>query len=224
MLCEFCEEFHHPFSSRFGQIYAPFVKNRVVARRGNFVAMPTIGQLFPGSLLVMPMTHVETMASLPESALLDLAAFITDLETVIGQNDPVIAFEHGAHCTTGGGCGVYHAHLHLVPVPIPVSIDDLLLNKEDLQFSKLATSISTGLQSLMSSPEYLLFRDCDYRVRFLELSTLSHKRYPSQYFRRALVEHFSLDHSWDWRTYQEPEQYLYDTINMFRNANVSLCK
>lgn len=224
MVCEFCDEFRHPLNSRFAQIYAPLVNNRVVAQRGNLVAMPTIGQLFPGSLLVMPMTHVETMASLPESALLDLSTFITDLEMVIGQNGPVIAFEHGARCITGGGCGVYHAHLHLVAVPTPVSIDDLLPNKEDLQFSKLATSISTGIQSLISSSEYLLIRDCDYRVRFLELSTLSHKRYPSQYFRRALAEHFSLDHSWDWRTYQEPEQYLYDTINMFRNANVSLCK
>ncbi|MBA7656390.1 hypothetical protein ES703_64314 [subsurface metagenome] len=224
MPCEFCDEFRHPFNSRFAQIYAPLVKNRVVAQRGNLVAMPTIGQLFPGSLLVMPMSHVETMASLPESALLDLSTFITDLEMVIGQNSPVIAFEHGARCITGGGCGVYHAHLHLVPVPTPVSIDDLLPNKEDLQFSKLATSISTGLQSLMSSPEYLLFRDCDYRVRFLELSTLSHKRYPSQYFRRALAELFNLDRSWDWRTYQEPEQYLFETINMFRDANVSLCK
>lgn len=224
MLCEFCDEFCHPFNSRFAQIYAPLVKSRVVAQRGNLVAMPTIGQLFPGSLLVMPMTHVETMASLPESALLDLPTFITDLEMVIGQNSPVIAFEHGARCITGGGCGVYHAHLHLIAVPNPVSIDDLLPNKEDLQFSKLATSISTGLQSLVSSSEYLLVRDCDYRVRFLELSTSSHKRYPSQYFRRALAELFNLDRSWDWRTYQEAEQYLLDTINMFRNANVSVCK
>lgn len=224
MLCEFCDEFRHPFNSRFAQIYTPLVKNRVVARRGDLVAMPTIGQLFPGSLLVMPMTHVETMASLPESALLDLSTFITNLEMVIGQNGPVIAFEHGARCITGGGCGVYHAHLHLVPVPTPVSIDDLLPTKEDLQFSKLATSVSSGLQSLVSSSEYLLIRDCDYRVRLLDLSTLSHKRYPSQYFRRALVEFFNLDRLWDWRIYQEPEQYLFDTMNMFRNANVSLCK
>jgi len=116
MPCEFCDEFRNPFNSRFAQIYAPLVKNRVVAQRGNLVAMPTIGQLFPGSLLVMPMTHVETMALLPESALLDLSTFITDLEMVIGQNGPVIAFEHGARCITSGGCGVYHAHLHLVAV------------------------------------------------------------------------------------------------------------
>ncbi len=141
MLCEFCEEFRHPWRSRFAQVHAPVVTDRVVERRGDLVAMPTIGQLFPGSLLVLPTTHVETMASLPENAMLDLAPFVTDLESTIGRNGPVIAFEHGACCISGGGCGIYHAHLHLVPVPVRVSIDDLLPTDERSCSFKLAFSL-----------------------------------------------------------------------------------
>ncbi len=224
MLCEFCEEFHHRCRSRFAQIYAPFVKDRVVARHGIFVAMPTMGQLFPNSLLVLPASHVETMASLPASELSDLTTFLTALEKVIGQNRPVVAFEHGARCTTGGGCGIYHAHVHLVAVPAHVSVDDLLPPEMDSRSYRSASSFIAGLRDLRSSPEYLIVRDSNYLIRFVDISLSSGKRYPSQYFRRVLTEFFKLDHPWDWRRYQGPEQYLFDTINMFRNANVSLCK
>ncbi len=100
MYCEFCEELRDSSHSRFAGIYAPFLADRVVARHGSLVAMPTIGQLFRGSLLIVPMTHHETMASLPQRAMADLAPFLTDLESVIGPNEPMIAFEHGAHLET----------------------------------------------------------------------------------------------------------------------------
>ncbi len=224
MLCEFCEEFRYPSHSRFARIYAPSLEDRLVARRGNLVAMPTIGQLFRGSLLILPTTHVETMASLPESAMLDLAPFLTDLESVIGRNGPVIAFEHGARCISGGGCGIYHAHLHLVPLSAPVSVDDLLPAEECSHSFERAPSLSGGLRNLRSSPEYLLVRDTDSRVRFIDLSSSPGARYPSQYFRRTLAERFNLDRPWDWRMFEEPEQYVFDTVGMFETANVSLSK
>ena len=224
MNCEFCDEFRYPASSRFAQIYAPHAVDRVVAQRGNLVAMPTIGQLFPGSLLVMPITHTETMASLPEDEVFQLSSFISELEAVIGRDGPVIAIEHGARCETGGGCGIYHAHLHLVPVPTSVSVADLLPMEIDSDSYKTAPSLSAGLCALRSSPEYLIARDSARQVRFIESPSSLGKRYPSQYFRRILTDLFDLDGSWDWRTYQEPEQYVFETINMFRSADVSLCK
>src|SRR5712692_2481218 len=60
--CEFCLELESPAESRFGQIYGSLVNSRIVDRLGNYVAIPTIGQLLKGSLLILPGDHVETMA------------------------------------------------------------------------------------------------------------------------------------------------------------------
>lgn len=224
MFCEFCDELLNPFNSRFAKIYSPTANNRVVAQCGNLIAMPTIGQLFPGSLLVMPMTHVETMASLPENEISQLPSFISDLETVIYHYGPVVAFEHGARCETGGGCGIYHAHLHLVPVPNRISVTDILPTAVNSDPFRSAVSLIDGLRSLRHSFEYLIARDSKHNVKFIESTTSLAGQYPSQYFRRRLTELFDLRCSWDWRTYHQPEQHLFDTINIFRNANVSLCK
>lgn len=223
MFCEFCSEFRKPSISRFGQVYRTYADDRIVAQCGDLVAMPTIGQLFPGSLLVLPKFHTETMSSLPNAMLQELEVFLADLVAVISQNGPVISFEHGARCTTGGGCGIYHAHMHIVPLPMEVSIDELLPSNDDLQAFKAVSSLSEGLYMLRSSPEYLIVRDSEYNVRFADIQSLS-GHYPSQYFRRVLSELFNLEDSWDWRNYNTPEQYLLDTIEMFRNPDVSLCK
>ena len=224
MNCDFCDEFKCNVNSRFAQIYAPHAVNREVARSGDLVAMPTIGQLFPGSLLIMPLTHIETMSSLTEDEMLQLSSFISDLETVISHDKPVIAFEHGARCETGGGCGIYHAHLHLVPVPHHIFATDLLPIGIDSKPLSSAVSLVDGLRSLRHSLEYLIVRDSKHNVKFIESTTSLAGQYPSQYFRRRLTELFDLRCSWDWRTYQEPEQYLLETINMFKDTNVSVCK
>ena len=224
MDCDFCDELRRPDNSRFAEIYASYTTNRVVARFGNLVAMPTIGQLFPGSLLIIPITHIETMSSLREDEMSQLSSFINDLEAAISHEGPVIAFEHGARCETGGGCGIYHAHLHLVPVPNHISVTDLLPIGIDSEPFNSAISIVDGLCTLRYSSEYLIVRDSQKNVRFIESLTSFGKQYPSQYFRRRLTELFNLHCSWDWRTYQEPEQYVFETINMFKDTNVSLCK
>ncbi len=61
-------------------------------------------------------------------------------------------------------------------------------------------------------------------MRFIDLSSSPGMRYPSQYFRRTLAERFNLNRPWDWRNYEEPEQYVLDTVAMFESANVPLSK
>ena len=62
--CEFCIELGGRPGARFADIY-PQLRSRVVAREGGLVVLPTLGQLFPGSLLLMPERHYETCADLP---------------------------------------------------------------------------------------------------------------------------------------------------------------
>src|SRR5438094_806896 len=110
--CEFCDELADPRSSRFGWIYAGKVHSRIIFNQDGFVVMPTLGQLFMGSLLILPSEHFETMAQLPASRVKSLVALLTQIERRMQPLGRPVLFEHGAKCSTGSGCGIYHAHMH----------------------------------------------------------------------------------------------------------------
>ena len=221
MTCEFCEELSNPESSRFAKMYASaFLENRILAQHGEFIAIPTIGQLFPGSLLILTKSHIETMSTISEANAVDLKIFISNIEKIIGHDREVILFEHGAKCFTGGGCGIYHAHMHLVPLPYHISADTLLVSETDSVSFKTETSLSAALHNLQTSSEYLLVRDSKYKLKYVDISALSIKKYPSQYFRKIICESFDLDRPWDWRKYADQEEYVFQTIEMFRSSNV----
>src|SRR5580693_3870002 len=61
--CEFCSELFDSPDTRFGNLYGASVRRTVLDENG-FVALPTIGQLFEASMLVLPKIHVERMADL----------------------------------------------------------------------------------------------------------------------------------------------------------------
>jgi diadenosine tetraphosphate (Ap4A) HIT family hydrolase len=215
MDCEFCQELRQPKTSRFHGIYGGISDHRVVARRGKLIALPTLGQIFPGSLLILPFDHVERMAAAPHDVLTDVWSFVSDLEHVIAPSGKTVLFEHGASCATGGGCGIYHAHLHLVPVPGPVLVSDVL--------PPVATTTLTpaaALDELRQANEYLLFRDTADMVGRLDLSNDA-GTYPSQYFRRELARHFGLSQPWDWRSYSHRETWLLDCVELFGTSDVS---
>src|ERR1035441_9508049 len=115
--CEFCEEFFENENSRFALAYAGAAKARIISKQGGMLVLPTLGQLFSGSLLIMPQPHFETTADLPKrelDACLHLVSAFTARLYPFGK--PVV-FEHGARAGTGRACGIYHAHVHLVPLP-----------------------------------------------------------------------------------------------------------
>lgn len=200
--CEFCCEFGGDPRARFSQEYGGLVSSRIVAREGGFVAMPTIGQLLPGSLLILPQRHFHTCAH----AQVDLGA--ADLTRLVeracralqpfGQS---LVFEHGARPHTGGACGVYHAHLHIVPVPEAVVLGELLPPR-----ATTAVSLAEALQANEGADEYLLARDTNGQVGYLGLLPKDREHYPSQYLRRFLVRRFALSCPWDWREYIGPER------------------
>lgn len=177
--------------------------------------MPTIGQIFAGSLLVLPVEHWERFSDLPDQDLEDLPAFLDRLmQSSLGTNSQnVVMFEHGAQSTSLGGCGIYHAHIHIVPVPDRVEWQEVLPEG-------LATpAFVPAIRQLRSSAEYLIFRDTQGEIAYSECS--ENFTYGSQYFRRVLAQHFGVSSPWDWRTYTESEKSLVDTILHFEDADVS---
>ena len=124
--CEFCSEFQDVRSSRFGQLYVPHLSSRVVSWSADLALMPTLGQLFKGSMLVVPYSHFETISRMPIGLQQEILGAVASLELGLNGIGKVIVFEHGATSSTRLGCGIYHAHLHVVPVPDRITYRSVL--------------------------------------------------------------------------------------------------
>lgn len=214
--CEFCSEFSNPIDSRFGKIYGSAV-SRTVFKENGFVVLPTIGQLFEGSMLVLPDEHIERIADLDETRMDQCLQIVEAISRRVSSLGNPIIFEHGARATTGGGCGIFHAHFHIVPSPLKeksASMRDLMPSCDQ---AISASSLKDALQRLKSIDEYLLLRDTEGQVVFLEVTSEIKPSIPSQYFRQSLVSHYKLSIPWDWRAYGF-EKRLLSTINHFRSS------
>lgn len=85
----------------------------------HFVVVASKGAFLPGWLMIVPKTHVLSMAELGDDhsdELEELIASVRELQQPVFGSPTM--FEHGASVPgTSFGCGIDHAHLHLVPLP-----------------------------------------------------------------------------------------------------------
>lgn len=204
--CEFCAELSER-SQRFKKVYGALASNRIVARTDRFVAIPTLGQLFAGSILLLPIDHVETCANLAPDARKELGELAEQMVAKVRQFGEPIQFEHGSTENRNGACGIYHAHLHIVPLP-----EMTLASTIFPEYSSSAADIQGAWECLQDSQEYLLVAAAGQTV-YRDLSD-SPKMFPSQFFRRRIVEHFRLGAPWDWRQYTEIEPALLRTLEL----------
>lgn len=196
--CEFCAEFQADGPARFRSMYNGFTNHRIIARTDRFVAVPTLGQLFEGSVLVLPIAHVETCAALDDSEREEMLGLVNHMVARARANGSPVVFEHGATSANGGSCGIHHAHLHVVPLPERTPTDLLFP-----EASEVCASLQDAWRLLEKSSHYLLLGDVSgVRVRDLVASP---GHFPSQFFRRRVAERFSLSQPWDWRSYTQVE-------------------
>jgi diadenosine tetraphosphate (Ap4A) HIT family hydrolase len=201
--CDFCIEISSTtLTEHFATIYADALRTRLIVSRPHTVVMPTIGQMFDGSLLILPREHHPTIAGLPKDVLAELLVVAED--EIRNAGEYVVAFEHGAFPSTEASCGIYHAHMHVVPVPCHVSVQDVLPK------ARLAETLKTALAETQTADEYLIFRDTENRVG--RVIPVDRHAYPSQYFRRELHRHFQCTRPWNWREYDQREQALIDVV------------
>ena len=209
--CSFCNEFKKMEGSDFWNIYGSSMESRIVDEEPPFLAIPTIGQLFKGSILILPRHHIERMADIEDEEFKKLKKLVERIEKKLSHFGNSIIFEHGARSCTNGSCGIYHAHLCIVPLPYSISKQDMLFEAD--MFSENLYDAFSGIKKW---DQYLLFRDAHGIYWFKEINKENQKLYPSQYFRRRIVEKFKLKNNWDWRKY-EREDDVYETLNYFYN-------
>jgi diadenosine tetraphosphate (Ap4A) HIT family hydrolase len=209
--CDFCEEAAGRPGERFTQIYGPQAKSRIVASVGGLVALPTIGQIVPKMLLVMPNRHVETLASLRADEHRQLQAFARALAARTAPDNQYLLFEHGAQQVTGESCGIYHAHLHVVPLTRVIEPTDLAA-----ETWTSTDDLAQSLAAIGSSDHYFMYGAAESSA-YLDLRTAV-GRYGSQHLRKKLVELLGVDCHWNWRKYASPEPLVLEVVDLFVDA------
>jgi diadenosine tetraphosphate (Ap4A) HIT family hydrolase len=168
----------------------------VVLESARFAAMPSVGAVATGHVLLSPKRHVRSFAA--------LSAAETDdaLECIQGLTDrllsafggPVQLFEHGnATCGSKVACSVEHAHLHFLPA-IPDLWPAPRLSVEWATLSSLS-----DLSEHTRGREYLSLRTADGAWRVAACPTGTHV--PSQLLRRHAAALVGRGEEWNWREY-----------------------
>lgn len=207
--CEFCGEFAGRGTERFAAIYGSDLGSRVVAASESFVALPTLGQLFTGSLLALPTEHIEMSSRLDADRLTELNDFLNQVKALVGSFGRPILFEHGSTSERGGSCGIYHAHVHVVPVPWEIDINAVFP-----EATGSASSLIACMSAVKESDNYLWISDgSSYAYRSVGEKESG---FPSQFFRRRIANAFNVRAPWDWRAYTAPEEALTQTLALMR--------
>src|SRR5258708_25901610 len=161
--CEFCSEFHTNNVTTFSRLYNDAIADRTLLESRSFKVIPTLGQIFDCSMLVIPKNHLETMSELDLPELKELTGLYKQVSSRLSKLGHVIGFEHGAHKITGGGCGIFHAHLHIIPLPEKVDLFGFFNHEY-----KIYSSIESALQNSNGSDEYLIAINEDETVGYLD--------------------------------------------------------
>jgi len=183
-----------------------------VCESENFVAIPSLGSITPGWIMIVPKSHVLNFADLYNDAEFGkLAATVVRRLRAYGSR--IHMLEHGSNCEgSSTGCGVDHAHVHFVPLP-----DDLSSEIDRLDSSLRWTEISLdSVRSVVGTAEYLLY--CADVQDELTIGRLALLESPlSQFFRRAIAVQLKVAMRFDYRTYGFDKN-IAKTYDMFGNV------
>ncbi|HXR17147.1 MAG TPA: HIT domain-containing protein [Terriglobales bacterium] len=197
--CEFCDEFAGGSANSFAAHYAHELESRTILEQENFRVLPTLGQIVPGYLLLVPNHHYRAFADMSLEELKAAEVLKTSLtEQMRVMYGNYLFFEHGVRTSDSGGCGISHAHLHAVPFPHEKDpVEELA---RSFSFEKISSLLE--LKRVEPDRSYLYYES----VRGIKY-VLYPPFIPSQYIRRLLAEALG-NRAWDWRQCKREERFL----------------
>src|SRR5215470_856542 len=105
--CCFCSSLVHGESREFW--------NSPLFASPNFVALPSLGSLVEGWVVIVPRKHFICTGAVPAQLVPEMDRFKSDVCTVLAARyGELRVFEHGPSAALHKiGCGVDHAHVHI---------------------------------------------------------------------------------------------------------------
>jgi diadenosine tetraphosphate (Ap4A) HIT family hydrolase len=120
--CDFCNELTNNTDNLFSELLAGQRISRVIAANGELRILPSLGEIIPGHLLIVPTYHITSSTLLTpddKTALRDIFQHVQRTLVAANGQSPT-AFEHGdptGREVFSGQC-VSHAHIHILPTYI----------------------------------------------------------------------------------------------------------
>jgi len=117
--CDFCNELTNNTNNLFSELLAGQRISRVIAAKGELRLVPSLGEIIPGHMLIVPTYHVTSSTLLTpddKTALRDIFQHVQRIFVAANGQCPT-AFEHGDPTGSevfSGQC-VSHAHIHILP-------------------------------------------------------------------------------------------------------------
>lgn len=166
----------------------------MVAETERFVAVPSLGSLVVGWLLVLPKEHMLSLGEFGSDSHGEIETIAADWASTFG---PLTWFEHGpAHPSSAVGCSIDHAHMHLVPT-----------GGLDLREAAARCMPGLGLERV-EDPDGAIREAVDDGTPYLYLRSpdgtswlAASEEIPSQAFRRCIAAAQGRSDQYDWRDF-----------------------
>jgi ATP adenylyltransferase len=183
----------------------------------DFVAVPSLGSLVPGWLLVVPRRESLCLGQLSSEHRERLGNFVEEIVPILESRfGPVAAFEHGpARRNSAVGCGVNYTHLHLVPTECDLRSQASVLVPQ-IKWHSCAGIDDTEAFSRRGEQYVYLQQRFGATPAAIGTSPVL----PSQLFRRIIAKHVGKSESYDWK--QHPQlSTISETVAILSGTRVS---
>lgn len=215
--CCFCEEYTNSLNNEYYNILGRKigVTSRIIAETENWYAVPTIGCIIIGYVILICKKHYYSLANLESELYAEMLVLKKQIEKNLFEklNMSCLAFEHGiTKLGYSGANSVEHVHLHIVPYRTTVWHEFCKKNKMD-GFERIE-----GYEALFEKwqdnfpKSYLLFQDINNKIYYNPDAA----QIPSQFFRKCLAEQAGVE-QWDWKKRNYHENFL-QTIKIFQTG------
>jgi ATP adenylyltransferase len=191
---------------------SPEAWDRPVFESSNFVALPSLGSLVEGWLLLVPKEHYISMGSLPTSLVTEMEEMKATVSAhVRNQYGEICVFEHGpAVASRKVGCSVDHAHLHIVPAAFDIGQAARPFMPNDAEWVR--ASWIECREAHQAGKDYLYF---EQPLGYGRIAT--HSEFESQVFRRVIASEIGRPGDFNWREHPELST-VARTINVFSST------
>jgi len=162
-----------------------------------FFAIPSVGAMVEGWMLIIPRKHCLSMKDMYDDPRFFemMHCVYAVLKEVYGN---VVMFEHG--CAKEGsltGCGANHAHVHLLPFK-----ESLIEDLGDSGFC-WERCLASEISEIVGSDEYLFYSDLDEDGDLSDVLGFVHvlRNETSQFFRRVIAKRLGMEMFYDYKKY-----------------------